>query len=127
VEIDVNEAEWFQEKVGQPMAAISGDEPSLKEAMNGHERAEWIEAIEAELTQIERLHTWDLMETPPDTNVIPSGYVFCQKCDSNKMIKRYKARCIAKGYRQQFGVDYTDTFAPTVHPATLWILFSLAA
>jgi hypothetical protein len=40
VEIDVNEAEWFQEKVGQPMAAISGDEPSLKEAMNGHERAE---------------------------------------------------------------------------------------
>jgi hypothetical protein len=55
VEIDVNEAEWFQEKVGQAMAAISEDKPSLKEAMNGHERAEWIKAIEAELTQIKRL------------------------------------------------------------------------
>jgi Reverse transcriptase (RNA-dependent DNA polymerase) len=43
------------------------------------------------------------------------------------MIEWYKARCIAKGYRQQFGVDYTDTFAPTVCPATLWIFFSLAA
>jgi hypothetical protein len=109
------------------MAAISEDEPSLKEAINGHERAEWIKAIEAELTQIERLHTWDLIGTPPDTNVIPSGYVFHQKHDSNGIIKRYKACCIAKGYRQQFGVNYTDTFTPTVCPATLQILLSLAA
>jgi GAG-pre-integrase domain len=62
VEININEAEWFQEKVGQAMAAISEDKPLLKEAMNGHERAEWIEAIEAKLTQIERLHTWDLVD-----------------------------------------------------------------
>jgi hypothetical protein len=40
VEIDVNEAEWFQEKVGQAMAVISEDKPLLKKAMNGCERAE---------------------------------------------------------------------------------------
>jgi Reverse transcriptase (RNA-dependent DNA polymerase) len=84
-----------------------------------HERAEWTKVIEAKLTQIERLHTWDLVEAPPDTNVIPSGYIFCQKHDSNRKIEHYKARCIAKGYMQQFGVDYTDTFSPTICLATL--------
>ena len=57
------------------MVVISEDEPSLKDAMKGRERSEWIKAIEAELTQIENLHTWDLVEAPPDTNVIPSGFV----------------------------------------------------
>jgi len=32
-----------------------------------------------------------------------------------------------KGFHQQFGVDYTDTFAPTIHPATLRILLALGA
>ena len=76
VEIDVCKAEWFQEKMGEVMAAISEDEPYLGEAMKSGERDEWIKAIEAKLTQIERLHTWDLMEAPPDTNIIPSGYIF---------------------------------------------------
>jgi len=40
---------------------------------------------------------------------------------------QYKARLVAKGFRQQFGVDYTDTFALTVCPATLRILLALGA
>ena len=40
VEIDVCEAEWFQEKMGEVMAAISEDKPSLREAMKSHERGE---------------------------------------------------------------------------------------
>ena len=39
----------------------------------------------------------------------------------------YKARLVAKGFRQQFGVDYTDTFAPTIRSATLRVLLALAA
>jgi len=105
----------------QVMAAISEDKSSLKEALKGCERPDWIKAIEAELSQIKRLHTWDLIEAPPDTNVIPSGYVFHQKHDSNGIIEWYKAWCIAKGYMQQFGIDYTDMFMPTVCPATLQI------
>ena len=39
----------------------------------------------------------------------------------------YKARLVAKGFKQQFGVNYTDTFAPTVRSATLQVLLALAA
>ena len=87
--------------------------------MKGCERGKWIKAIEVELTQIERLHTWDLVDALPDTNVILLGYIFHQKCNSSGVIKQFKAHCIAKGYMPQFGINYIDMFAPTVFPASL--------
>ena len=33
----------------------------------------------------------------------------------------------AKGFKQQFGVNYHETFAPTVWPATLCLLLAVAA
>jgi hypothetical protein len=52
------------------MAAISKDEPLLKEVLKVYERPDWIKTIEAKLSQIERLHTWDLVEAPPETNIM---------------------------------------------------------
>jgi hypothetical protein len=126
VEVDINEAEWFNEAMESAMIA-SEDEPSMEEALKGDERLPWSDAIEAELFQIEKLRTWDLVVPPPGANIIPSRYVFRRKRDDEGRIVRYKARLVAKGFKQQYGVDYTDTFAPTVRPATLRILLSLGA
>jgi hypothetical protein len=54
-------------------------------------------------------------------------YMFHQKRDEQGRIVRYKARLVAKGYKQKFRIDYTETYAPTIRPATLRILLSLAA
>ena len=83
--------------------------------------------METELKQIEDLHTYDLVEAPPNANIIPSMYVFRRKRNEQGRIVRYKARLVAKGYKQKFGVDYNETFAPTVRPATLRIILSLGA
>ena len=56
--------------------AISEDEPSLREALSGNEREAWIDAIEAELTQMEKVNAWAPVIPPPDANVIPSLFVF---------------------------------------------------
>jgi hypothetical protein len=124
--VEVDEIELFRDEMSAAIAN-SEDEPSLKEALGGGERKEWIEAMEAKLSQIEKLHTWDLIDAPHGTNVIPSRYVFRRKRDADGNIARYKARLVAKGYKQEFGVDYTETFAPTVRPATLRILLSFGA
>ena len=87
----------------------------------------WLGAIEVELTQMEKVNAWAPVVPPPDANVIPSLFVFHQKHNETGKIIRYKARLVIKGFKQKFGIDYVDTFAPTIHSTTLCILLSFAA
>lgn len=52
VELDINEMEWFTEHA----LAISKDEPMLKEVLEGDEHSAWSDAINAELTQMEKVN-----------------------------------------------------------------------
>jgi hypothetical protein len=123
---NANTPEWFHEAMVFAMA-VTEDEPKLQEALEGNEWQEWRDAIETKLTQIEALKTWELVVPPPNANIIPSMYTFHRKRDEHGRIIHYKARLVTKGYKQQFRIDYTETYAPTVRPATLCILLSLAA
>ena len=107
--------------------ALSEDEPKLREALNGEERVAWTDAINAELSQMEKVKAWEPVIAPSDANIIPSLFVFRRKRNNTGKIVRYKARLVVKGYKQKFGVDYTETFAPTVRAPTLRILLSFAA
>ncbi|XP_071683604.1 uncharacterized protein [Lolium perenne] len=86
----------------------------------------WREAMEQEYQALLRNETWTLVSPPPRVNVIDSKWVFKVTKHSDGTIERYKARLVARGFRQWFGLDYEDTFSPVVKPTTIRLLLSLA-
>ena len=62
--------------------------------------------MQEEFNQFEALKVWRLIPKPQDKFIIGTKWIFKNKKDENGVIVRNKARPVAKGYRQQEGIDY---------------------
>nr|GEZ78846.1 hypothetical protein [Tanacetum cinerariifolium] len=89
---------------------VSQTEPkNIKEAMAD---SAWIESMQEELHQFDRLDIWELVDRPLCTNVINLKWLWKNKRDEENTVIRNKSRLVAKGYAQQEGVDFEESFAP---------------
>ena len=86
----------------------------------------WKLAMEEELNALEANHTWDVVQLPPTKRPIGCRWVFTVKYLSDGQIERYKARLVAQGYSQTYGINYGETFAPIAKMKTIRILIALA-
>jgi transposase InsO family protein len=110
------------------LAHLDPDEPaSFTEAMSSPLQKEWKKAIEEELESIKANETWKIVDLPKARTPIKSRWVFRIKRGSGGEIIRYKARVVAKGFTQRYGIDYLETYAPVVKLSSLRILLALAA
>jgi hypothetical protein len=66
------------------------------------------------------------MPRSPNQNVVGSKWVFRIKYLSDGIVDRLKACLVAKGYTQQSGIDFTDTFSPVVKASIVRVVLSLA-
>lgn len=87
----------------------------------------WLEAIQAELTALIANGTWKTVVPPRDANIMTSKWVFKAKMHIDGTLDKLKARLVARGFSQMFGVDYMDTFAPTVKFDTLRLFLVIVA
>ncbi|GKG45022.1 uncharacterized mitochondrial protein-like protein isoform X2, partial [Tanacetum coccineum] len=61
-----------------------------------------------------------------NTNVVDGKWVYRLKRDKNGAITRYKERFVVKGFRQQPGIDFNETFSLVVKSITIRAVLSLA-
>ncbi|XP_077215893.1 uncharacterized protein LOC143850536 [Tasmannia lanceolata] len=86
----------------------------------------WRAAIDAEMDALHLNRTWQLVPLPYDVQTVGCGLVFPIKYQPDGTIERLKAKLVAKGYTQTFGVDYQETFSPVVKIPSVRVLISIA-
>ena len=85
-----------------------------KQALRNPQSEEWEAAIKCENDSIVSRKIWTLVPCPAGRKLVDSKWVFKLKRDANGQISRYKARLVGRGFTPEKGVDYHETFAPTV-------------
>ncbi|GJT91550.1 retrovirus-related pol polyprotein from transposon TNT 1-94 [Tanacetum coccineum] len=72
----------------------------------------WIEAMQEELNEFEHLEVCELVPRPDKLMVITLKWIYKVKLDELGGILKNKARLVARGYREEEGIDFEESFAP---------------
>ncbi|GKA40240.1 retrovirus-related pol polyprotein from transposon TNT 1-94 [Tanacetum coccineum] len=87
----------------------------------------WIEAMQEELHQFDRLQVWELVDKPFGKTVIKLKWLWKNKKDVDHTVIRNKARLVAKRYAQEEGIDFEESFALIARLEAVWIFVAYAA
>nr|GEX56909.1 retrovirus-related Pol polyprotein from transposon TNT 1-94 [Tanacetum cinerariifolium] len=97
---------------------------NIKEAMAD---SAWIEAMQEELHQFDRLQVWELVDKPFGKTVIKLKWLWKNKKDEDQIVIHNKERLVAKGYAQEEGIDFEESFTPVARLEAVRIFITYAA
>ena len=80
-----------------------------------------------ELDALHKTHTWDMTTLPPSKSAVSCKWVYKIKTWADGSIERYKACLVARGFTQEYGIDYEETFALVARLTSVRFLFVVAA
>ncbi|GJW37205.1 retrovirus-related pol polyprotein from transposon TNT 1-94 [Tanacetum coccineum] len=87
----------------------------------------WIEAMQEELHQLDRLQVWELVDKPFGKNAIKLKWLWKNKKDEDQNVIRNKARLVAKGYAQEEGINFKESFSQVARLEAVRIFVAYAA
>jgi hypothetical protein len=64
-----------------------------------------------ELDALHKTHTWDMTTLPSGKSAVGCKWIYKIKTRADGSVERYKARLVARGFTQEYGIDYKKTFA----------------
>ncbi|CAI7877170.1 unnamed protein product [Closterium sp. NIES-54] len=112
--------------VGDPDAPDIPTPRSYAEAIEGPYSSQWQSAMDAEMASWKSTGTYVDDVPPPGANIVSGMWIFRVKRPPGSS-PVFKARYVARGFSQRQGVDYFQTFSPTLKMTTLRVLLHVAA
>ncbi|GJV70766.1 retrovirus-related pol polyprotein from transposon TNT 1-94 [Tanacetum coccineum] len=81
-----------------------------------------------EFIQFERFKFWETpFHDPEGKNIIALKWLWKNKCDAENIVVRNKTRLVVKGYKQEEGIDFEESFAPVARLEAVWMFIAYAA
>ncbi|CAI7885692.1 unnamed protein product [Closterium sp. NIES-54] len=111
---------------GDPDAPDIRTPRSYVEAIERHYSSQWQSAMDAEMASWKSTGTYVDEVPPPGANIVRGMWIFRVKRPPGSP-PVFKARYVARGFSQRQGVDYFQTFSPTLKMTTLRVLLHVAA
>ncbi|GJZ20306.1 zinc finger, CCHC-type containing protein [Tanacetum coccineum] len=84
-------------------------------------------AINDEMYSIMSNNTWVLVDLPPGCKPLGFKWIFKRNPKVDGTIKKFKARLVIQGFRQNSWIDYFDTYAPVIRISTIRLLIAMAS
>ena len=109
------------------MDIISNDEDQEPQNMNECRRQndwlKWKEAIQTELKSLAKQEVFGpVVQTPKVIKLVGYRWIFVQKQNEQNEIMQYKARLVAQGFSQRYGLDCEETYSPVMGATTFCYL-----
>nr|GEV58692.1 retrovirus-related Pol polyprotein from transposon TNT 1-94 [Tanacetum cinerariifolium] len=115
------DANTFVNPFATPTTSVvesSSSQYNVKEAMTD---PAWIESMQEELLQFKRLDVWVLVPASDNITPLTLKWLFKNKHDKENTVIRNKSRLVVRGYCQEEGIDFKESFAPGSTDPTLFI------
>ncbi|CAI7729023.1 unnamed protein product [Closterium sp. NIES-53] len=111
---------------GDPDAPNIPTPRSYAEAIEGPYSSKWQAAMDAEMASWKSTGTYVDEVPPPRANIVCGMWIFWVKRPPGSP-PVFKARYVARGFSQRQGVDFFQTFSPTLKMTTLRVVLHVAA
>jgi len=108
------------------MFTVKSNYPERKTVKTALKDEGWTNAMGEEVESFHETHTWDLVPPNPEFTPLGCRWVFKTKLKADGTLDRLKACLVAKGYEQEEGVDFVETYSPVVRTATVRSILHLA-
>ena len=99
---------------------------SYQQAINSSNHVHWQNTMLYEYDKIVEHDVAVEVDQPSKQNVIKGRWVYNTKTSPNNKVK-YRARYVGKEFSEVYSIEFTDTFAPVAHIASLRLILALAA
>ena len=116
----------FPDYYGIRVYVCKTEPTTVEEVLSTPEKDHWYQAMEKEMKSLKDNDVWELVELPKGRKAVGSKCVFKAKTDSDRYVERLKARLVAQGFSQKFGLDYDETFCPVVRLESVRALIALS-